>query len=170
MNESINAIYKKIGRKNEELAEIFRRISGALSENQFRNDEQTDDKQSKPDKFEKDLKKKAKKAVSDATAGTQINLYPSEVKGDCHPECVCYAFGKWNSYKTGFKGVAKYLSEKYMINCKKINQSILILSFSWDEIDFLERYKKIFDDYTNKGKTICVVLITTEGDSIQYLR
>jgi hypothetical protein len=57
-----------------------------------------------------------------------------------------------------------------MINCKKINQSILILSFSWDEIDFLERYKKIFDDYTNKGKTICVVLITTEGDSIQYLR
>ncbi len=94
-----------------------------------------------------------------------FNLYSSEKKEECDSICVCKAFDEWNCDKLGFKGAAKYLFNSYFIK-----KSTLILTFAWDELDFIKKFKECFDSYASEGKTICIVLVTLDGMSIQYLR
>jgi len=100
--------------------------------------------------------------------GRSINTYPEGKPSNCHPLCVCNAFGKWNSYKNGFKGTAKYLIEKYFKACGHTNRNVIILTFAWDEIDFNERFKTHFDNYVAQGKSISVILLTSQDITIPY--
>lgn len=98
----------------------------------------------------------------------EINLIPGE-PGNCYPLCICKAFGKWNSRKYGFKGIAEK-TIAYWDNCYKINRHTVIFTFAWDEIDFNQNYRKIFNTHTaDQNKTVCIILVTSQGFSIQYL-
>lgn len=97
-----------------------------------------------------------------------INIIPSTNINGCKPNCVCFAFGKWNSSK-GFKGVtARTIA--YWLSCSKINNGTLIFTYAWDEIDFIENYKNHFDKYTSDNQhTVAVILCTAGSISVQYL-
>ncbi|MCX6152620.1 MAG: hypothetical protein NT007_00510 [Candidatus Kapabacteria bacterium] len=162
-------ICSRIMKKDDILAQIFNELAAALSE-EINSDHGGFDNQHQIDQSAKNLPKLANEISNRILNGDKINIYPGGFPGKCHSVCVCKAFGKWNSYKYGFKGTAKYLVEEYFVNCLKINQSILILTFAWDELDFIEKFKDKFENYIKQGKIICVVLVTINGFSIQYLR
>ncbi len=170
MRNNIDEIFSRIVEKDRELAGILGNFAERFLEETHYNNEEIDGNHKRSKRQLRDYPKLANGIIDRITNGTQINLYPSDLIGKCHPICVCKAFGKWNSYKLGFKGTAKYLLNNYFKGCGKINKSILIFTFAWDELDFLEKFKEEFDNYTRQGKTICVVLITLNGMSIQYLR
>ena len=99
-----------------------------------------------------------------------INMIPGEPGNCCYPFCISKAFGKWNSHKYGFKGIAKKIIS-YWKSCAEINEITLIITFAWDELDFNQNFRKNFDLRTsNYNKTVCVILATSQGFSIQYLK
>ena len=98
-----------------------------------------------------------------------INMIPG-VPGNCYPLCISKAFGKWNSRKYGFKGIAERTID-YWLTCSKVNRDTIIFTNAWDEIDFNQNFRKRFDSQTsNSDKTVCVILATSQGFSIQYIR
>jgi hypothetical protein len=170
MFNNINEVQAQIAELDEGLAQIFLDFAGMLSEEIHDENEDAKQRQSQNRNIIKEFPNISSKIVDGITKGTPINIFPYDIKGPCQPICLCKAFGKWNSYKSGFKGIADYLINHYFNECSYQNKSILILTFAWDELDFIERFKEIFDDYTEQYKIICVVLVTLSGFSIQYLR
>lgn len=170
MGNNIEDILRRISEKSEELADIFGSVAGRILEELSSDEGSNDNERGKLKSPLKEMPTIANRIVDGTFGRTPINIFPGGIPGICHRVFICKAFGKWNSFKSGFKGTAKYLTTDYFKNCGKINNSILILTFAWDQLDFIEQFKDKFDIYTNQNKTICVVLVTTEGFSIQYLR
>jgi hypothetical protein len=168
MHNNIDEITRKIAEKSRDLADIFASIARSLSEANGEYENRFDEKE--PKKNKSNYPKNARPIIKGSIKGMPINTYPDGIPGLCYPICVCQAIGKWNSFKNGFKGVAKYLNNDYFLSCGKINKSILIFTCAWDEIDFNELFREKFNEYTNQGKTICIVLLTSNGITLQYLK
>ena len=80
------------------------------------------------------------------------------------------AFNKWSSQLGGFKGIVDKTVD-YWLQCFKINKGTIILTSAWDEKSFKERFKSKFDAYSSHSeKTVCIILLTSKGASIQYLQ
>jgi hypothetical protein len=110
-----------------------------------------------------------KTSIVKLTEHSNINIIPGDVPSICHPICLGKAYKKWNS-KVGFTGVAEQIIA-YWLQCANKNKDTLIITFAWDELDFNHKFKRKFDAQSNhKDKTVCVVLVTSQGFSIQYLR
>ncbi len=108
-------------------------------------------------------------SIDRVTDHSDINVIPGGLPSACHPICISKAFNKWKS-KVGFTGIAEK-TIAYWLNCAEVNKDTLFFTFAWDEIEFNQKFKSKFNAQTNNpNKTVCVVLVTSEGFSIQYLR
>ena len=97
----------------------------------------------------------------------KMNVIPSDFSRVCQSHCLCFALDKWQSSR-GFKGVANEVFD-YWSHCYKINQGTLIFSYAWDDFDFIEKYKKRFDQYViDPQHTVVVILVSSMDISIQY--
>lgn len=174
MFKNINDIIDRISENSPDLAgvleEIFRRLKEiSIEVEPMRMDRDGFGRQI-TDRWKRSLNKDLGEAV-DIVADRigKINMIPGE-PGDCHQLCICKAFGKWNSRKSGFIGIAERTID-YWLSCSNINRDTIIFTNAWDEIDFNQRFKSHFDSQTNNpDKTVCVVLVTSQGFTIQYLR
>ena len=98
----------------------------------------------------------------------RINMIPGE-PGACHPLCISKAFDKWGA-KTGFKNIASQ-TITYWLSCAKINRFTIIFTSAWDELDFNQRFREKFNaQCSDPNKNVCIILTTSQGVSIQYLR
>ena len=172
MFENATDILKRISNKNEKLAEICNIILNSLIElESLRMDRENSEMQTLG-KRKRQLIDDVSKAVdrlADGLNNNNINMIPGEPSTSCYPICISKAFDKWGAIN-GFKGVAER-TITYWLSCSKVNQGTLILTFAWDEIDFMQKLKEQFDGYANNpDKTVCVILITSQGFSIQYLK
>ena len=97
-----------------------------------------------------------------------INMIPG-VPGGCHKLCISKAFGKWGA-NNGFKNIASQ-TITYWLSCAKINRFTIIFTSAWDELDFNQRFRKKFNaQCSDPNKNVCIILTTSQGVSIQYLR
>ena len=174
MFKNINDILGRISEKNRDIAGVLEEIFGTLKEiavevEPMRTDRGGFDEQisnRKKINLNKDFGK-AVDIVADKIGN--INMIPG-VPGNCYPLCISKAFGKWNSRKYGFKGIAERTID-YWLTCSKVNRDTIIFTNAWDEIDFNQNFRKRFDSQTsNSDKTVCVILATSQGFSIQYIR
>ncbi len=170
MYEQIVEIRNRISRKNNQLGDIFEQIAKEIIERENIYPSDYNSEEPLIGRRTKDITKDFGKTINEIGRGGYINTYPNGEPGNCRPILVCNAIGKWNSFKFGFKGSAKYLVDHYFQSCSAINEGILIFSAAWDEIDFNELYRDKFNLYVQQGKTICVVMVTLQGFSLQYLR
>lgn len=165
-------IVGKISETSVELAEIVNRVIGELGEiasnfGPLRMDRESFEKQIKPKRNLNDDMEESINRIANRLG--EINMIPG-VPGSCHQLCISKAFGKWNSRKYGFKGIAEK-TIAYWDNCSKTNRHTVIFTFAWDELDFNQNYRKIFNTHTaDPNKTVCIILVTSQGFSIQYLR
>ena len=98
----------------------------------------------------------------------RINMIPGE-PGGCHQLCISKAFGKWGA-NNGFKNIASQ-TITYWLSCAKINRFTIIFTSAWDELDFNQRFRNKFNaQSSDPNKNICVILTTSQGVSILYLR
>ena len=173
MFKNIRDLLGRISEKSGNIARVFEDILGELKELSTEVEPLRIDR----DGFERQISGERKRSlIKDLGSAIEriverieeINLIPGE-PGDCHPLCICKAFGTWNSQQ-GFKGIANQTISLWL-SCSKVNKDTLIFTFAWDELDFNKRYRKKFDAQTsNPNKTVCVILVTSQGFSIQYLR
>jgi len=167
MNNNIEQIYQEISQVDEELARIFREFDEISFDSFGMNRASADDFGSNiptktiKDKYN-DLFNKLAGHIGD------INIIPGGIVGECHPICLCNALDKWQS-KNGFKGIAERVIALW-ISCFNINRKTLVFTFAWDELDFIEKFKEKFDNYASQGRTICIILVTLNGMSLQYLK
>jgi|TARA_B100001971_G_C18015308_1_gene444490 hypothetical protein len=174
MFKNIRDLLGRISEKSGNIARVFEDILGGLKELST----EVEPLQIDPGGFERQigggrkrsLIKDLDSAIKSVVEGIEeINLIPGE-PGDCYPLCICKAFGKWNSRKYGFKGIAEK-TISYWQSCSEINEITLIITFAWDELDFNQIFRKQFDYQTSDpDKTVCVILATSQGFSIQYLK
>lgn len=167
MFDNIDEIARRIAEKSLSLAELFKIIAERILAKSYKEEGERE--------YNGQLKQPVIKFPPfndpfyvEIAEQTDSNLIPSNYKGSCRPKCLAFAFDKWGG-KVGFKNVAKDIIALWL-NCFHINQDTLIFSYAWDELDFNQFFKNQFDSYSNQGKTICVILVTNEGLSIQYLR
>ena len=115
------------------------------------------------------LKERMKKRISKLG---KINCYPADNTGPCREVCIGMAFNKYGSRKPsnpGFKGVAEWLIE-YWLRCNDKNKLTILLTSSWDEIYFINKYKNKFDARTShKKNSVAILLFTPMSLSLQYL-
>ena len=98
----------------------------------------------------------------------EINMIPG-VPGGCHQLCISKAFGKWGA-NNGFKKIANK-TITYWLSCAKINRFTIIFTSAWDELDFNQRFRNKFNAQSNDpNKSICVVLVTSQCMSMQYIK
>jgi hypothetical protein len=163
-SQHIYEISGQIAEKDTELAGIFDRILGGLAEKGLFNQTSKSKNSERSDLHNT----KISDIVNILDQFGKMNIIPGEPNSPCLPFCVCCAFDKWQSNK-GFRGIAgKTIA--YWLSCPDVNRGTLILTFAWDDVDFYEKYKPLFDRYTNDPRhTIAVVLITNRGISLQYL-
>lgn len=169
MENNIESIFEKIAEVDSELARIFRDVA----ENLIPENIEIDQVYEGENIFRypgSNTESNSEKIIDIISSNYPlVNIIPGNTPGLCMPICICNAFGKWNSRKTGFKGIADKLYE-YWMACP-INRSTLIFTLAWDQIDFNDSFKRIFDIETNNnGKHICVVLFHLSGFSLTYLR
>jgi hypothetical protein len=162
--DGINKISRQIAEKDAELASLFDSIIGEVMHAQ--------EERNNLENYGSRVAKQSKTIIEDIASRIKrygnINVIPGSGSTSCHAYCMCFAFDKWQASK-GFRGIAKSTIE-YWLSCSKINKGTLILSYAWDEIDFIEKYKHAFDQYANEPThTIAVILISSRGISIQYL-
>lgn len=162
--ESINKISGQIAEKDAQLATMFDDIIGDLMHENERNQ----------DSFSRELgisglsKIRLKNVVDQYSRINCINVIPGTQSRSCQDYCICFAFDKWQATK-GFRGVIKSTIE-YWLSCFKMNRGTLIFTYSWDGVDFNEKCKKSFDNYTKDSQhTVAVILISSIGVSLQYL-
>jgi hypothetical protein len=168
MYKNIEEITKQIAERDPGLAEIFRVIAGQLIEEPSSLEDRTYENSSGSKGLGEKIKEKGAKIIKEYSNSTSINLIPSDVKGTCHTECICFAFDKWRT-QGGFYGIVERIKEYWLI-CPN-NLKTIIFTTAWDEIDFIEKFKPLFDFRTrNSGKMICVVLVGLNGNSVTYLR
>ena len=97
-----------------------------------------------------------------------IRIVPSTKNIEFHEISIGKAFDKWRSQK-GFKGIIENVIN-YWNSSKHHDYVTLVYTSSWDELDFNIRYKDEFDKYVNNtGRTVCVILLTSNTCSVQYL-
>jgi hypothetical protein len=96
----------------------------------------------------------------------ELNMIPGS-PGSCHELCICKAFDKWGA-KSGFRGVSEQTITLWLA-CAETNRNTIVFTTAWDEIDFNQRYRNQFDAQTSDPhKTVCVVLVTSQGIAIPY--
>jgi hypothetical protein len=162
--QRIQDIFRQIAEKDEELGVLFDNIIRGLSETEL-SDRNSDSKQPVRSKSEQ---KKIEDIIYQSNRSKSINVIPGIPGFACHPHCVCFAFDKWNLSK-GFHGITKR-TISYWHSCSGINRGTLIFSNAWDEVDFNEKYKTQFDQYTKDPQhTVVVILISSRGISLQYI-
>jgi len=162
MNDEIYQILRLVGRKNYELNEIFGDIARKLRIEIASYNRRFYKELSELNYPSRDLKLNAREIVDNCVAACQSDE-PQQIT-------VCKAFGKWHSKMSGFRGVGQFLLDDYLPNAGNARGTVLILTFAWDEVDFIDNYKAAFDNFTSKAGTICVILVTLRGISIQYLK
>lgn len=162
--QNIQDITRQIAERNEELGQIFENMIGDLIETNL-TDQNPDSKlpvRSKPHQ------KNIDDIVSQSNRSGSINVIPGTSAAACHPYCLSFALDKWQSSK-GFRGIANS-TISYWLSCSSINRGTLIFSNAWDDVDFYEKYKYKFDQYTKDPQhTVAVILISSRGISLQYL-
>jgi len=174
MFKYVNDMLGRISKNSRDVAGVLEEIFGRLKEISVEVEPMRMDR----DGFEEQITNRKKRSLNkdlgealDIVADRigKINMIPGE-PGNCYPMCICKAFGKWNSRKYGFKGIAEKTID-YWLSCSEVNRDTIIFTNAWDEIDFNQRYRKHFDSQTNNpDKTVCVILVTSQGFSIQYLK
>ncbi len=98
----------------------------------------------------------------------KINMIPGG-PGACHPLCISKAFDKWGA-KPGFKNISSQ-TITYWLSCAKINRFTIIFTSAWDELDFNQRFRKKFNaQCSDPNKNVCVILITSQCISMQYIK
>jgi hypothetical protein len=168
MHNNIDEITRKIAEKSRDLADIFDRIARSLSEVIGEYDKEIYHEPSLSKDILKDFPKRTGRIIDEIASIYPINQIPSDMNDDCRPICIVKALEKWTTSK-GFQASANELIALWL-RCESINKDNLIFTFAWDELEFIKNFKRTFDFYSKKGKTICVVLVTLNGFSIQYLR
>ncbi|MDP2363661.1 MAG: hypothetical protein Q8M94_07820 [Ignavibacteria bacterium] len=174
MINSMDSVFDILAQKNRELADMFRDVAGRIMDECYRNNNKNEEHEEIDSSFgeripTKILPKILSRLTEDVPLfGYPINLIPSKYKGGCHPNCLVLSFDKWGAEK-GFKGRANEMIS-YWLECNDINRNSLVITMAWDELDFNQNYLKNFNAHVSNHKTICVVLVTSEGFSIQYLR
>lgn len=162
MNNEIYQILRLVSQKKYELQEILRDIARKLTVEIASYNRRFYRELSELNYPSRELQLKAREIVDNCVAAGKSGEFPQVT--------VCKAFGKWNSKMGGFRGVGQYLLDDYLPNADNARGTVLILTFAWDEVDFIDKYKAAFDDYTRQSGTICVILVTLRGISIQYLK
>ena len=177
LSDDLNRVQNQISEVDENLGKILNSLLGFAIDKviyKIRKEESSGEKRKEiREPFIKKVKQHIKEEAKRASKEGEINLYPAEGDVSCREICVALAFNKFgsrNDKDPGFKGVAEWLSE-YWLSCSNKNKSTLIFTFSWDEVDFIERYKNNFDARVSRAdKTVAVVLITPRSISLPYLR
>lgn len=160
-NQGVEEIFQQIAEKDEKLARLFREFTERLLQ-------ESKKRQGSDDGILTPAKLKIKDISIPEIESREFNIIPSEYNSSCQNLCVCFAFDKWQS-KNGFNGIANKAID-YWLSCYRINRGTLILSYAWDEIDFIKSYKNRFDRYTSDPQhTVAVVLVTASGFSLQYI-
>ncbi|MEI6091763.1 MAG: hypothetical protein WCR42_15005 [bacterium] len=162
MNDEIYQILRNIARKKFELVEILGDIARNLTVEIASYNRRFYKELSELNYPSRDLQLKAREIVD--------NCIAADKSGESQQVNVCKAFGKWQSRMGGFRGVGQYLLDEYLPNADNARGTVLILTFAWDEVDFIDKYKAAFEDFTRQTGTICVILVTLRGISIQYLK
>ena len=156
---SIDSIFRQIAEKDAELAGIF---EGMIRDVIHANEGNSDSRESIWSK------KRIEDIGNQISRHGNINVIPGSPGNSCQAYCVCFALDKWQASK-GFRGIAQSTIEHWL-SCFKINRGTLIFSSAWDNDDFIGKYKKSFDNYTNDPQhTVAVILISAQGISLQYL-
>jgi len=173
MFNDINSIVSSVASKDKSLAELLTRIFGDLQEISTEVETIRLDRKG----FEEQINnRKGRNLTKDldhvinriADSIQRINMIPG-VPSACYELCISMAFDKWGS-KNGFKGIVNQ-TISYWLACTQINKITLILTSAWDEVDFIQNYKHHFDAQSgSQDKTVCVILVTSNSFSIQYLR
>ena len=103
---------------------------------------------------------------------SNMNLFPSNNKGACHPSCVAIAIKKFDKprkgLESGFKGLILEMAA-YWFSCLNINRNTLILTMSWDNQSFEENYKNIIDQFTRvHNKNVYIIEVGPTGGFLRY--
>jgi hypothetical protein len=162
MNNEIYQVLRLVGEKKYEIVEILGDIAPKLIVEIAKYNRRFYSELAELNYPSKDLKLKAREIVDNCVAACQSD--------ESQSISVCKAFGKWHSKMGGFRGVGQFLLDDYLPNGDNARGTVLILTFAWDEVDFIDKYKAAFDNFTSKAGTICVILVTLRGISIQYLK
>ena len=160
MFNNLNNLIDRVSRTNTNIADILEEIFGRMKEITKRRDSYRNKQK---------INENLDRAIEILTDRIEnINMIPG-VPGSCYPICITKAFGKWNSRKYGFKGMAEK-TINYWLSCSDINKDTIIFTNAWDQIDFNENFLNHFDSHSKQpDKTVCVILVTSQGFSIQYL-
>lgn len=100
-----------------------------------------------------------------------MNLYPSNNKGDCRKFCLGIASLGWKSKKRdnniGFNSLMEDLI-LYWLSCNGTNRTNLILTSDWYESGFSENWKEKIDSYVSSGKQVVIIWLSANGPNITY--
>lgn len=95
----------------------------------------------------------------------RYNMIPSQKKGECQEVCLVKAEGRWKT-QTGFYKMIKNEVTDYWLNCKR-NQLTIILTSSWDQVEFDRDLRRKFEGYTI-DKTALVIFIGEYDYAVLY--
>jgi len=161
-NRGTDIIFQQIAEKDEKLARLFREFTDRLLQESKMKQGRLDNGIFDP------LKIGIKDILIPDHDSKDFNIIPGEYDTLCLKMCVCFAFDKWQS-KKGFNGIANKTID-YWLSCYRINKGTLILSYAWDDLDFIKKYKNRFDQYTlDPQHTVAVILVSSTGFSLQYI-
>ena len=79
--------------------------------------------------------------------GVPINFFPSNVKGECHPQCVVMSSGDWDFGDTKMRNDIL----AYWYRCFYKNRFTLIFSESWQSNSW-NKWEKMIDAYVSEQK------------------
>ena len=100
-----------------------------------------------------------------------MNLYPSDNKGDCRKFCLGIANLGWKAKKRdtniGFNSLMEDLI-LYWLSCNGTNRTNLILTSDWYESGFSENWKEKIDSYVSSGKQVVIIWLSANGPNITY--
>jgi hypothetical protein len=161
MLNNIESVLNKISDRNPEAAEYFQMILLKLDE--LYSDLNIQDIDNSEERISRAADIMSRQLEN--TMG-RFNLIPSRKKGECHRFCLVKCEGKWKT-KSGFYKMIKNEVVDYWLNCKN-NELTIILTSSWDQVEFDRDLKRKFEGYTI-DKTAAVILLGEYDYMITYL-
>lgn len=161
MFNNIKDVFGFISKKDPESAEYLQHILNKLDDLYSNLNIQGSDNR----------KERAAQAADKITSGLEktagsFNLIPSRKKGRCRRFCLVRCEGKWKT-KSGFYKMIKNEVTDYWLNCKN-NTMTIILTTSWDQVDFDKDLRRKFEGYTI-DKTAVVILLGEYDYMITYI-
>ncbi len=105
--------------------------------------------------------------VSHCALHDNISILPTRRPEGCKEYCVVASFAQWNA-PDGFCALSDQVLRLWL-EFSKVNKGTLFLTAAWDEIDFSQRYRPLFDHYSRSPHHVAVILVSTTGFSPVYL-